>query len=332
MPDPLLSVRDLRTSFITGAGAARVVDGVSFDIAPGEVLALVGESGSGKTAAASSILRLLPRAGRIEGGEAFYGGRDILAMGPRELRRIRGKEIAMMLQDPNAALDPVISVGEQVAEAARAHGGMSRRRAKALAVELLESVGIPLPRERAKAYPHQLSGGMKQRVLLAVALAAGPRLLIADEPTTALDATIEAQVIALLRSIRARTGMAILLITHDLGVVAELADRVAVMYAGRIVEEAPVGDLFDDPLHPYTRALFESIPRVHVPGESLRAIPGDVPDPAAYPRGCRFHPRCSFAIPECQDRDPRLVPAGTGRGCACIRVGEGAIPPWRAVS
>jgi oligopeptide/dipeptide ABC transporter ATP-binding protein len=246
-------------------------------------------------------------------------------MGPRELRRIRGKEIAMMFQDPNAALDPVIPAGEQVAEAARAHG-TSRRRAKDLAVELLESVGIPLPRERARAYPHQLSGGMKQRVLLAAALAAGPRLLIADEPTTALDATIEAQVIGLLRSIRARTGMAILLITHDLGVVAELADRVAVMYAGRIVEEAPVGDLFDEPLHPYTRALFDSLPRGHDPGESLRAIPGDVPDPAAYPAGCRFHPRCTLAIPECRAGDPALVAAGTGRRCACIRVGEGALP------
>jgi peptide/nickel transport system ATP-binding protein/oligopeptide transport system ATP-binding protein len=327
-PEPLLSVRGLSISFERDGRRARAADGVSLDIFPGETLALVGESGSGKTVSALGILRLIPEPpGRIEAGEVLFRGRDVLRLPPRELRALRGKEIALVFQDPMTSLNPVFTVGEQIAEAVRTHGRATSRSARARAVELLERVGIASPRERAACYPHQLSGGMKQRAMIAMALACEPALLIADEPTTALDVTVEAQIIDLLRTLIAETRLAVLLITHDMGVVAELADRVAVMYAGRIVEEAPAGDLFDRPLHPYTVGLFASLPRLHAVKEPLRAIPGDVPDLFGYPAGCRFHPRCPLAVEACSAAPPPLVEAAPGRRTACIRAEGGKLPP-----
>ncbi len=327
MTSPLLSVRGLKTRFLEGGRSARVVDGVSFDIREGETLALVGESGCGKSVTALSILRLVPSPpGEIEGGEVLFRDRDLLRLSAREMRRVRGAEIAMVFQDPMTSLNPVQPVGKQIAEAVRAHHRRSRSDARRRAVELLGRVGIPAPEERARAYPHQLSGGMKQRALIAMALACEPALLIADEPTTALDVTVQMQIIDLLRGLKAASGLSLLLITHDLGVVAELADRVAVMYAGSIVEMGPVESVFDEPRHPYTAGLFASLPRLHVPGRALRVIPGEVPDPFDYPSGCRFRPRCPFEIPACADAPPLLVEAAPGHGSACIRLVDGRLP------
>jgi oligopeptide/dipeptide ABC transporter ATP-binding protein len=326
-PEPLLSVRGLSIAFERDGRRARAADGVSFDIARGETLALVGESGCGKSVTALGVLGLIPEPGRIEAGEVLFRGRDLLRLPARDLRAVRGKEIALVFQDPMTSLNPVFTVGMQIGEALRAHGRASGRSARARAVSLLERVGIPSPRERAECYPHQLSGGMKQRVMIAMALACEPALLIADEPTTALDVTVQAQIIDLLRALRQETGLAVLLITHDMGVVAELADRVAVMYAGKIVEEAPAGELFDRPLHPYTTGLFASQPRLHAPKEPLRAIPGEVPDLFGYPAGCRFRPRCPLAIEACSTAMPPLAEAVPGRRTACIRAEGGNLPP-----
>jgi oligopeptide/dipeptide ABC transporter ATP-binding protein len=326
MTAPVLEVRGLRTCFRRGAQSAAAVDGVSFTVREAETLALVGESGCGKTVTALSVLRLIEPPGCIEAGEVWLGGRDLLRLTPRQMRTVRGGEVAMVFQDPLGALNPVMRVGAQIAEAVQAHGRWTRRAAAARARELLARVGIPAPAERAAAYPHQLSGGLRQRVLIAMALAAEPRLLIADEPTTALDATSQTQIVRLLDELRREAGLAVLLITHDLGLVAELADQVAVMYAGRIVEEARVEALFDEPRHPYTAGLFASQPRLAAPGTRLAAIPGEVPSIFAWPAGCRFRPRCPLAVERCSAVDPVLAAAGPGRHSACLRLEGGRLP------
>jgi oligopeptide/dipeptide ABC transporter ATP-binding protein len=317
---PLLEVRDLRTSFATEGGEMRAVDGVSFAIRPETTLGLVGESGCGKSVTALSIMGLVPQPpGRIAGGEIVFEGEDLLRLSPSRLRDLRGNEIAMIFQEPMTSLNPAFTVGDQIAEALERHRGLSRAEAMARAVELLGRVRIPSPESRAHDYPHKLSGGMRQRVMIAMALACDPKLLIADEPTTALDVTIQAQILELLRRLRAETGMAVLLITHDLGVVAELADEVAVMYLGRIVEKAPVRALFETPHHPYTIGLLGSIPKLHEKETRLAAIEGMVPSPLAPPDGCRFNPRCPFAVERCRREEPPLLELAPGHVAACWR-------------
>jgi len=316
--EPLLSIRDLRVTFATDGGVARAVDGVSLDLAAGEILGLVGESGCGKSVTAMSVLRLLRPPARIEpGSEIWLDGRDLLALPERAMRSIRGRRIAMVFQEPMTALNPVLTIGHQIAEVVRVHERASRGAARARAVAALEQVGVPDPDLRARQYPHQLSGGTRQRVLLAMALVLHPAVLIADEPTTALDVTVQAELLALLADLQRRLGMAVLLITHDLGVVAELASRVAVMYAGQLVEEAPVQELFARARHPYTQGLLEAAPRLaprdgphgsggrHGGGAGrLRVIPGTVPPATAWPSGCRFHDRCSAAWDRCEREAP----------------------------
>ena len=316
----LLEVHELRTSFALEAGEARAVDGVSFTLDPGRVLGLVGESGCGKSVTALSLIRLVPPPGRVTGGQVFLDGRDLLALDEREMRAVRGPGLAMIFQEPMTSLNPVFTAGSQIAEAVRLHQRVGRREAWERAVELLAEVGIPEPGHRARAYPHQLSGGMRQRVMIAMAISCAPRVLIADEPTTALDVTIQAEILDLLRALRERRGMALLLITHDLGVVAEQADEVAIMYAGRIVEQAPVLEIFDRPLHPYTQALFRSMPGVGGPRSRLETIPGQVPDLLRLPSGCPFRDRCPKAIAECAATAPPLLEKAAAHRAACIRV------------
>jgi len=319
---PLLEVRDLRVSFFTPRGEVRAVDGVSFTIDEGETFGLVGESGCGKSVTALSLLRLLDGNGRIVGGDIVFAGRRLLALSEEEMRSLRGDQIAMVFQEPMTSLNPVFTVGYQIGEVLEVHRGMSRKQARAEAIELLRLVEIPEPERRVDAYPHQLSGGMRQRVMIAMALACRPRLLIADEPTTALDVTIQAQILDLLAHLQEQFGMAVLFVTHDLGIVAERARRVAVMYAGRIVEEAETATLFRNPLHPYTRGLLRSIPRLGMRVRRLAAIPGSVPDPLALPSGCRFRDRCTYAVARCGEIDPQLEPFGDSRAVACIRAQE----------
>jgi oligopeptide/dipeptide ABC transporter ATP-binding protein len=320
----LLEIEELRTSFPGGAGEAHAVDGVSLTLDEARTLGLVGESGCGKTMTALSILRLVPPPGRIR-GRIRFAGRDLLAMSEKEMRAVRGNEIAMVFQEPSTSLNPLFTVGEQVAEAIRLHRRSGRRAARAEAIEMLRLVEIPEAERRADAYPHQLSGGMRQRVMIAMALSCRPRLLIADEPTTALDVTIQAQILDLLGDLRQRLGMALLLVTHDLGVVAERTDEVAIMYAGRIVERAPVGDVFARPLHPYTRGLIRSIPKVGAERQRrLEAIPGVVPDLLRLPSGCRFRDRCPLAVDSCAAGEPPLAAHAPGHLVACIRAGEAA--------
>jgi peptide/nickel transport system ATP-binding protein len=315
----LLAVDGLRMEFPGPDGPAVAVRGIDFQLEPGRVLGLVGESGCGKSMTALCVLRLLPPAGRIAGGRILFRDRDLLALRESDMRRVRGAEIAMIFQEPMTALNPVLTVGSQIAEAVRLHQHLGRRAAWDRAVALLGEVGIPEPAHRARDYPHQLSGGMRQRVMIAMAISCEPALLIADEPTTALDVTIQAEILQLLRELRERRGMAMLLITHDLGVVAEHADEVAIMYAGRIVERAPVGDLFDRPRHPYTRALLRSMPALGRHTERLETIPGQVPGLRDLPSGCAFRDRCPDAIPACGEQVPPLVPRGPGHEVACIR-------------
>jgi peptide/nickel transport system ATP-binding protein len=304
---PLLEVRDLTTEFRTDSMTFRAVDGVSFAIPKGKTVGLVGESGCGKSVTALSILRLVADPpGRIAGGEVRYGGKDLLALPEREMRAIRGNKISMIFQEPMTSLNPVINAGEQVAEAVRLHQRKSRRDAAAATVEMFRLVGIPSPEDRVRAYPHQLSGGMRQRVMIAMALACRPDLLIADEPTTALDVTIQAQILDLLARLQAELGMAILLITHDLGVVAETCEDVIVMYAGRIVEHAPVADIFASPRHPYTAGLLRSVPRLGDHAARLQEIPGTVPPPGALPKGCKFQDRCPSVQDKCRAEEPPL--------------------------
>ena len=313
-----LEIRDLRVSFSTQAGVARAVDGVSLTVRSGETLGLVGESGCGKSVTALSVLRLLPDPpAAYDGGEVIWKGRDLLALPAGELRRVRGNEIACVFQEPMTSLNPVFPIGSQVAEVARLHHGLSRHEARQEAVEALRRVGIPSPSQRARDYPHQLSGGMCQRVMIAMALAGRPEILIADEPTTALDVTIQAQILDLLRRLQAEEGLGVLLITHDLGVVAETAGEVAVMYAGRVVEHAPVAALFDAPRHPYTAGLFRSLPALGARRSRLAAIPGSVPSLLDLPPGCRFSPRCHRADARCAE-EPPVEAAGEGHTFACF--------------
>ncbi len=323
---PLLQVENLTIEFPSGGRSLAVVRGVSFAVDRGEFVGLAGESGSGKSLTALAILRLVPPPGRIAAGRVLLDGADLLALPERALRRVRGARIGLVLQEPMTALDPVFTVGDQIAEAVRAHRRVSRRRARDEAARLLELVAIPDAGRRLKDYPHQLSGGQRQRVLIAMALAAAPELLLADEPTTALDVTIQAQILELLERLRRELGLAILLITHDLAVVAETCDRLLVMYAGQLVEEAPVAELFARPAHPYTRRLLAAVPRLGQPAArgQLPSIPGQVPDPAALPSGCAFHPRCPDVMDVCPRHSPDLYPVSAGQRARCFLYGEPA--------
>ncbi len=312
--EAILRLEGLRTRF----GAFAAVDGVDLEVPRGRTLGIVGESGCGKSVLSLSVMGLVPRPGRVAEGRVVLEGRDLLALPPSEMRRVRGGQVAMIFQEPMTSLNPVHSVGAQIMEAMRAHEPGARD-LRGRAIEALRRVRIPSPERRFEEYPHQLSGGMRQRVMIAMALACNPRVLIADEPTTALDVTVQAQILDLLRALQAETGMAIILITHDLGVVAEMADEVAVMYAGRVVERAPVAALFDDPQHPYTIGLLGSVPRLDEDRARLLAIEGSVPPPFALPPGCRFAPRCPFAVAACREEVPGLRGIGPGHGVACIR-------------
>ena len=306
---PLLDVRDLRTSFRTDDGVVRAIDGVSFVLEQGRTLGIVGESGSGKSVTCLTLLGLNDRRSTVVEGQALFKGRDLLTLPPRELRAIRGNEIAMIFQDPMTCLNPVQRVGTQLVEAVRLHRDIGRRAARARALELVKLVGIPQAERRLDDYPHQFSGGMRQRAMIAMALVNDPDLLIADEPTTALDVTTQAQILALIGRLRDELGSAVILITHDLGVVAEVADDVAVMYAGGVVEQGPVSSVFRAPRHPYTWGLFGSRPRLDRDVERLAQIPGSQPSLLAPPEGCRFHPRCRFAFAACRLERPPLRPA-----------------------
>jgi oligopeptide/dipeptide ABC transporter ATP-binding protein len=316
----LLAIERLTLDFTRDGQVARALDGVSFTVERGQVMGLVGESGCGKSMTALAVMRLVPEPGRISGGRIAFDGIDLLSLPEHAMRKLRGARIAMIFQEPMTALNPVLSAGFQVAEVLRIHKPISARAAWARAVELLAEVGIPEPASRANDYPHQLSGGMRQRVMIAMAIACEPDLLIADEPTTALDVTIQAEILDLLRGLRRRRGMGVVLITHDLGVVAEQADRVAIMYAGRIVEEATTAELFAHPLHPYTRALLRSMPTLGTHRERLDAIPGNVPDITRRPSGCTFRDRCPLATTECALEPPALVAKRPDHTVACIHV------------
>jgi oligopeptide/dipeptide ABC transporter ATP-binding protein len=320
--EPLLRVENLQTHFFGDGPVVRAVDGVSFDVRAGQTLAVVGESGSGKSVTALSILRLVAQPpGRIVGGAVWFKGRDLLSVREREMRAIRGKEISMIFQEPMTSLNPVYTCGEQIIETLVLHERISRQAARHRAIQMLELVGIPSPEQRVDEYPHQMSGGMRQRVMIAMALACRPAVLIADEPTTALDVTIQAQILELLKSLQAELGMGVILITHDLGVVAETADHVAVMYAGRVVEHCDVRSAFRRPLHPYTAGLQASLPKLDATQDRLRVIPGSVPNPAHFPTGCRFHPRCPVAQNRCLT-EPDLVTIEPGHLSRCLRADE----------
>ena len=315
---PLLEVRDLQTHFFTRDGVVRAVDGVSFELTRGETLGIVGESGCGKSVTALSILRLIaPETGRIVGGSIRFGGRELTTLSNEEMRELRGRNIAMIFQEPMTSLNPVLNIGTQIAESVVRHLRLPWRAARERAREMLELVRIADPKQRLGEYPHQLSGGMRQRVMIAIALCCNPQVLIADEPTTALDVTIQAQILDLLRRLQAERGMAVLLITHDLGVVAELCHRVAVIYGGRIVELAPVRPLFARPIHPYTRGLLECLPHPSRFGQPLVSIEGVPPDLRQPGAGCRFAPRCAHAIPSCRRDEPGLVEREPGHFVAC---------------
>ena len=322
MPDraALLDVKGLTTVFDTDDGEVRAVDGVDFSLERGRTLGIVGESGCGKSVTALSIMGLVPQPpGRIVAGEVRFEGEDLLKLPPARLRELRGARLSMIFQEPMTSLNPAFTIGDQIVEGIVRHRPASSPSAKALALEMLRRVHIPSPEERFDDYPHRLSGGMRQRVMIAMALACKPALLIADEPTTALDVTVQAQILDLMRQLRHETGTAIILITHDLGVVAELADDVVVMYAGRIVESASVAALFAEPQHPYTVGLLGSIPRLDLEQTRLAAIEGQVPNPMAPVDGCRFHPRCPFAVDRCRREDPPLLDMGDGHRSACWR-------------
>jgi oligopeptide/dipeptide ABC transporter ATP-binding protein len=324
---PLLDVLDLRTEFRTSAGVVRAVDGVTFDVRTGETLALVGESGCGKSVTALSIMRLIPvPPGRIAGGRVLFDGRDLLALPDREMRRVRGKDIGMVFQEPMTSLNPVLTIGRQVTETLEHHLGMRPAQARARAAELLATVGIPEPTRRLAQYPHEFSGGMRQRVMIAIALSCRPRLVLADEPTTALDVTIQAQILELLRQLSRQFGVAMVMITHNLGVVARYADRVNVMYAGRVVERGAAAEIYARPRHPYTLGLLRSVPRLDRPRRvRLDPIPGQPPDLARLGPGCPFRPRCPFAVERCQEMPP-LAEVDPGHLSACWRARELPAP------
>jgi peptide/nickel transport system ATP-binding protein/oligopeptide transport system ATP-binding protein len=318
----MLSVKNLKTYFYTDAGCARAVDGVSFSVEKGRVLGIVGESGCGKSVTSLSIMGLLdPVTARIEGGEVLFQGEDLLKLPPARMRKIRGDRISMIFQEPMTSLNPVLTVGFQIEEALILHRGLDKPSARARTVELLKMVGIPEPAKRADEYPHQLSGGMRQRVMIAMALSCDPELLIADEPTTALDVTIQAQILALLTELRERLGMAIIIISHDLGVISEMADDVMVMYAGQVVEHAPAEQLLENPLHPYTVGLMNSVPDIEKSVKRLQALDGLVPSLYNMPGGCRFAPRCDRCRPECRAGEIPLSVLPDGRQVRCILYG-----------
>ena len=322
-PPALLTVRDLRTYFRTDAGVARAVDGVSFDVMPRETIGIVGESGCGKSVTSLSIMRLIRPPGTIEAGSRVeFEGRNVLEIPEEEMRRIRGNRIAMIFQEPMTSLNPVFTVGEQIAEVARVHANASRHEAWDRAVEMLQLTGIAAPAQRATEYPHQLSGGMRQRVMIAMALVMNPALLIADEPTTALDVTIQAQILELLQQLQERFAMSIILITHDLGVIAETAQRVLVMYAGEIVEQASVRELFAQPHHPYTEGLLAAMPTLGAARSRLAVIPGTVPAPTQWPTGCRFVDRCRYAWPRPEREHPPLFEVGGSHWSRCFLAEE----------
>ncbi len=330
---PLLEVRNLRTEFRTGAGVVRAVNDVSYSVDPGETVAIVGESGSGKSVGALSILRLIPDPpGRVVGGEVMFGGRDLMKLSDAEMRHVRGGEIGMVFQEPMTSLNPVLSIGRQITEMIEQHRGGDRAAADKRAVELLGLVGIADPQRRLKQYPHQLSGGMRQRVMIAIALACNPKLIIADEPTTALDVTIQAQILELMQRLTRQLGVALIVITHNLGIVARYAHRVNVMYAGRIVESGSAATIYHAPQHPYTMALLKSVPRLDRPRQArLDPIEGQPPDLTRLDRGCSFRPRCRFAIEACAASMPPLVAAGApGQSAACFRSHELALEAGRA--
>jgi oligopeptide/dipeptide ABC transporter ATP-binding protein len=315
---PLLQIEDLKTYFRTDEGVVKAVDGVSYEAHPGETVGIVGESGCGKSVTALSIMRLIPMPpGEIAGGRILFDGEDLVHLSDRRMRQVRGGKIGMIFQEPMTSLNPVFTVGNQIEEAVRTHLRLAPREARARAIEMLGKVGIPSPEQRVDEYPHQLSGGMRQRVMIAMALSCNPKLLIADEPTTALDVTIQAQILDLIRQLQEEMGMAVLMITHDLGVVAETAHRVVVMYASKIVETASARDLFARPRHPYTRGLFRSIPSIAGGHGRLETIEGTVPNPLEFPAGCKFHTRCPFATEHCAANEPALMEVGPGHRAAC---------------
>ena len=321
---PLIELKGLKTWFFTDEGVVKAVNGVNLHCNRGETLGVVGESACGKSVTSFSIMQLIPDPpGKIVDGEILFKGRDLLKLPESEMRKVRGNEIAMIFQEPMTSLNPVYKVGDQIAEVVMLHQGLDRAGAWKIAEEMLDKVGIPEPSKRIHNYPHEMSGGMKQRVMIAMALACRPALLIADEPTTALDVTIQAQILDLMRRLQEEIGMSIWFITHDLGVIAEMAHRVAVMYASKVVEYAPVDELFENPKHPYTRGLFQSLPHMDGHQERLSVIPGNVPNPLDHPSGCRFHPRCEFAIDDCKTIEPELHTVSPGHQVSCIRVERG---------
>ncbi len=320
MKRPLLEVQNLTTHFFTEDGVIRAVEDLSFEIHSGEILSLVGESGCGKSVTGLSILRLIPSPpGKIMSGKILFDSRDLLKLEESEMEKVRGNKISMIFQEPMTSLNPVFTIGDQIMETLFLHQGLDKKRAREKAIEILARVKIPSPESRIDAYPHQLSGGMRQRAMIAMALACQPKLLIADEPTTALDVTIQAQVLRLIKEIQREMGMSVMLITHDLGVVAETADRVAVMYAGRLVEYAPLNDIFTEMRHPYTKGLLESIPHLKQKDKRLNAIPGQVPNPLDLPSGCKFNPRCYLAIEACKKEEPPLFQVNGDHFSRCIR-------------
>jgi len=320
LKNPILEVRSLSVYFSTEEGIIKAVEDVSFEIYPSEILCLVGESGCGKSVTALSILKLIPSPpGEIISGRIIFNGRDITKLSEKEMEKIRGNEISMIFQEPMTSLNPVFTIGDQIIEAIELHQRLKRNEARKKAIEILGKVKIPLPDKRIDDYPHQLSGGMRQRAMIAMALSCEPKLLIADEPTTALDVTIQAQVLSLLKEIQSEMGMAIMLITHDLGIVSEIADRVAVMYGGRLVETGPIDDIFNHTSHPYTKGLLDSIPKIEEKIKRLNAIPGQVPNPMDLPQGCKFHPRCSMAVEECRNIEPQLFKVNGNHFSRCFR-------------
>ncbi len=318
---PLLEVKSLRTSFFTDEGEVRAVDGVGFSVEAGKLMGIVGESGSGKTATVLSLMRLLPESARIIGGEVLLEGIDLLKLPESAMRSVRGARIAMIFQEPMTSLNPVFTIGNQVGEAVRLHQHTSRHETRARTIEALKLVGIADPERRLGDYPHQLSGGMRQRVMIAMALACNPKVLIADEPTTALDVTIQAQILELIRELQVRLGLAVILVTHDLGIVAEYADEVTILYSARVMEQASAQDLFRRPLNPYTQGLLASIPGIDgKPRRRLQAISGSIPSALHPPSGCRFHPRCPLSVAQCAETDPPLEEKAPHHYAACIRV------------
>ena len=318
----LLEVNDLETEFKVKRGTVKAVNGVSFEVDKGEILAVVGESGSGKSVTSLSVMGLIRDPGRVAGGEILFGGENLLKKNTKEMQAIRGDKISMIFQEPMTSLNPVYRVKDQIMETILTHTTMSKKQALARAIEMLDLVGIPAPEQRVNDYPHQMSGGMRQRVMIAMALACDPELLIADEPTTALDVTIQAQILDLINRLREKLGMAVLLITHDLGVVAETADKVVVMYCGRVVEQATVEQLFTKPLHPYTQGLLDSIPKMDEDKERLYMIKGIVPDPIHLPKGCSFADRCDKCMEKCKEHMPKLARTEDGRKVRCFLISD----------